>query len=172
MKELALRKLKKAAVICLMLFTTVGMETTAPALALSPKPVSSLSELSWLAGKWKTKTENAKETAFEETWKSLPNGSMEGTGRELKNGKVKFSESLRIEKGKDGFSYVARPAGKAPTSFKLVGRLGDVFIFENPQHDFPKRISYEKRPDGSLCILVSGDGKTGERNFLHILHKQ
>ena len=40
-------------------------------------------------------------------------------------------------------------------------------VFENPQHDFPQRISYELKGDGTLLAAIEGtkNGKTRRVEF-------
>jgi hypothetical protein len=40
--------------------------------------------------------------------------------------------------------------------------------FENPQHDFPKMIRYEKRPDGTLQAAISGAGGQREMSWVFV----
>jgi len=35
-------------------------------------------------------------------------------------------------------------------------------MFENPAHDFPKRITYRLQPDGTLVTRVEGDATSTE----------
>jgi len=126
-----------------------------------------LNEVSWLAGRWKSKNENP---SFEEHWMTPHDGCMVGMGRETSGKKMAFFEYLRIEQREDGLFYVAQPRGKSPTDFKLTTKTSSSLKFENPQHDFPKTIEYEKRPNNSLLVRVSGDD-TKEKSFQHILFK-
>jgi hypothetical protein len=134
----------------------------------APDTNKSINELSWLAGRWRSKDENP---AFEEHWMSPQDGSMIGMGRELSGGKVEFFEFLRIEQRKDGLFYVAQPRGKAQTDFKLTNENENTLMFENPEHDFPNVIEYEKRKDGSLCVRVSGNGKKKNKAFARVLYR-
>lgn len=136
-----------------------------------PGITRSINELSWLSGRWKSKNEKP---SFEEHWMTPHDGFMIGMGRELNGSKMEFFEYLRIEQRKDGVYYVAQPRGKAQTDFKLTSankvQNSERFKFENPMHDFPKSIEYEKRTDGSLLIRVSGDD-TKEKSFQHVLFR-
>jgi hypothetical protein len=58
---------------------------------------------------------------------------------------------------------VAQPGGRAPTAFKLTRAGANEAVFENPAHDFPKRIAYRKEADGSLTARVEGDGSEKEK---------
>ncbi len=52
--------------------------------------------------------------------------------------------------------------------FRLT-KTGDAFIFENPDHDFPKRISYQKVSDNEMFVSVS-DGK--QKGFSYKMTRQ
>ena len=39
-------------------------------------------------------------------------------------------------------------------------------VFENPSHDFPTKISYQRVAEDSLTILVSGPGKDGKESVI------
>ena len=71
-------------------------------------------------------------------------------------------EYLRIVERADGIFYIAQPGGRPATEFKLTTFDGSVAVFENPQHDFPKRIIYRKNADGSLTASIdAGEGTKG-----------
>jgi hypothetical protein len=56
------------------------------------------------------------------------------------------------------------PENKEPVYFKLTTITDHSFTCENPQHDFPKTISYIK--DGiKLKATISGNGKSIEYLF-------
>jgi CubicO group peptidase (beta-lactamase class C family) len=96
----------------------------------------------------------------EEHW-ILPSGSMMlGVNRTVASGKTVHYEQLRIERRADGIFYVSSPVRQATTEFRLVKSDRMRAVFENPAHDFPKRISYW-RDEGGLHARV--EGAPGER---------
>ena len=88
---------------------------------------------------------------------------MIGMGRTVVRGKTVETESLRIEETSTGVDYVARPAGASETRFKLVRASEREAVFENPAHDFPKRILYRLEADGALSARIEGDGTEKEK---------
>lgn len=96
---------------------------------------------------------------------------MIGMGREMNGSRLEFHEYLRIEQRKDGLVYVAQPMGRRETEFRLTNENKNTLMFENPEHDFPNVIEYEKRDDGSLCVRVSGLGKKKNKAFARILYR-
>jgi hypothetical protein len=131
--------------------------------AQAPEPAgedtSQLRELAFLVGSWVSRSENAE---VEEHWLAAKGGLMLGLNRTVTaSGKTSF-EYLRIEEREDGIFYVASPQGGASTAFALVELSAGRALFENPQHDFPRRILYELEPDGTLRAHIEGqvDGET------------
>jgi hypothetical protein len=63
---------------------------------------------------------------------------------------------------------VASPKGRCPaTDFKLTHLAGQEATFENPEHDFPKRIIYRKNFDGSLTAIIDGGAGTKSMSFAY-----
>jgi hypothetical protein len=58
-------------------------------------------------------------------------------------------------------NYVAQPQGGAPTAFALRASGADWARFENPQHDFPKRVEYRRTATG-LHAEIAGPGRDGK----------
>lgn len=118
-------------------------------------------DLSWMYGDWETAPGRMQ---IEEHWTKPSGGAMLGVGRTIAGGKMVFFEYLRIEaRGTDLF-YVAQPKGRSPgTDFKLVKSSDGEAVFENLQHDFPKRIIYRKQSDGGLTARIEGDGTEKEK---------
>jgi hypothetical protein len=58
----------------------------------------------------------------------------------------------------DGVVYIAQPGGRPPTEFALTSGGSGLAVFENPAHDFPKRLSY-RRTGRTLLVEVEGAEK-------------
>jgi len=57
-------------------------------------------------------------------------------------------------------TYVAQPGGAPPTSFAATAHTGSAITFENPAHDFPKRVGYQRIDATHLTAWIDG-GATG-----------
>jgi hypothetical protein len=78
-------------------------------------------------------------------------------------------EYLRIEQRADAIYYVAHPKARCPgTDFKLTRLTGQEAVFENPTHDFPKRIIYRKNSDGSLVASIDAGEGTKSQSFSYL----
>lgn len=81
-------------------------------------------------------------------------------------------EYLRLEQRKDGIYYVAHPKARCPgTAFKLTRLATNEAVFENPLHDFPKRVIYRKTPEGLVASIDAGEG-TRSQSFSYLPMKK
>jgi hypothetical protein len=133
---------------------------TAAAHAQTPTPRPTLQDLAWIAGHWRIEQGDR---LVDEQWMQPAAGLMMGMARNIQAGKVREYEFtlLRQEPNGDIF-YVASPSKQAETSFKLTSLSGGTAVFENPEHDFPKKIVYARQADGSLLAAIEGPGRDGK----------
>lgn len=130
---------------------TVLALAASPSLAQSPPP-GSVEQLAWMAGCWGGEE---KGTASEECWLAPKGGIMLGLHRDTRASRPgAFFEFLRIAPHEGGLAYLAQPRGQAPTAFKLTSATDREVVFENPAHDFPKRIRYWLDEKGRLHARV------------------
>jgi hypothetical protein len=145
---------------CAAMFSAATLAQAPPATPDIVKlPTDSMAELSWLYGCWGGKVN---QRDFREQWMPLRGNQLIGLGSTEFEGKLSSYEYLRIEQRADGIYYVAVPSGQKEAAFKLVSAAKDerdkssTFVFENPQHDFPQRISYRRGTEGWLYATVEG----------------
>ena len=121
-----------------------------------------IGSLAWMAGSWIDRGENR---TVEEYWQAPSGKLMLGLHRDVKASGRTFFEFLRIEEREDGIFYLASPMGREATPFKLTDSDGKTMaVFENPDHDFPKKIVYRLDGQDKLCAEVSGTINGAERS--------
>ncbi len=105
----------------------------------------------WMSGYWLAC--EGGETA--ENWIGAGRDTLLGTN--LSGGGYEF---LRIAANESGeIVYYSMPGGRSPpTEFTLTAHAAQRAVFENPQHDFPKRIIYERRGDVMNARIHGGEG--------------
>lgn len=102
----------------------------------------------WLAGYWLACSE-AGQTS--EVWIGEGSGLMVGASHSVKSEGGASFEHARIGPQQDGgLAFIASPDGAAAVAFPIVSLAGERAVFENPSHDFPQRVIYERR--GSRLI--------------------
>ena len=120
-----------------------------------PMPAkATISDMDWLAGAWVGTRGSGGTTSIEERWSPPLGGAMLGLSRTVSRGKMTAFEYLRIVERDSGLLYIAQPGGAQPTEFVLTGLDSTRAVFENPRHDYPKRIVYELSPQGGLSATI------------------
>lgn len=114
--------------------------------------------MAWLAGTWQRTGLPAGQSGYER-WTRDADGGFSGLGVSKRGDKTVFEEKLRIVAEGDAVYYVAEvPQNPAPVRFRLIESGSDSAVFENPEHDFPKRIEYRRQGD-RLHARISAGGK-------------
>ena len=134
---------------------------TGAAAAAGAATCDRLDTASWLLGEWMATDPGRTVT---ESWHAASPDTFEGTGvtRSTSDGRVIESESLRLVRMADAVFYVAKVAHNPhPVSFRLVECPPHRLVFENPSHDFPRRLEYTLAEDGTLAVAVSDGADKG-----------
>ena len=122
-------------------------------------------DLDWMAGYWLS-CEDGREVS--ETWSSRRGGIMLGSGITI--GRQAFSwEQMRIESGvpnPEDLSFMALPRGAdTVTAFALIRAGEREAVFENPAHDFPRRVIYRRDGDRLTGRIEGADGEGIEWHY-------
>jgi hypothetical protein len=133
------------------------------AVAEGPAVPGRIEQLAFMAGTWSTP---AGDFEIEELWMPPKGGNMLGLGRTTKLGKAVEFEFMRIEQQGETLVYLASPNGKPATPFPLVAVGAASAAFESSL-DFPRRITYQRNPDGTLSARIEGvrDGKAAMKEW-------
>lgn len=122
-------------------------------------------KLAWLTGTWNRTNAGAGKSGYE-TWTKVSDVKLTGKGVSLEGKKVVFVENLEfIVVGNDIFYTVVITGEKKPMYFKLTALSNDGFTCENPQHDFPKKITYQ-RNGNTVKAVISGNGQSVDYIFV------
>lgn len=137
----------------------VGLYRHAEDIPMPTPAKAVISDLAWLSGDWVGKRSTG--SSVEERWSPPGGGAMLAISRSINaSGKMFAFEYLRIMEREGGLIYVAQPGGKTPTEFVLSELSANRAVFENPRHDYPKRIVYELSNEGVLTATI-GQTKGG-----------
>jgi hypothetical protein len=128
-------------------------------LAQVPIPASELKKISWLEGTWiRTSLKPGRTGA--ETWKKQATDEWRGLGFTLQGQDTVFVERMKLVIFENTPAFVADvPENKGLVYFKFTATTAHSFTCENPAHDYPKKIVYD-RQDNTLTVTISGDGKS------------
>ena len=94
---------------------------------------------------------------------------LQNKGYMLRGTDTIISERVSLTNTKEGIFYtstVEDQNNKQPISFKMTKGEDNVFVFENPEHDFPKRIVYRFVTSDSLHAYIDDGTEAGKKqNF-------
>ena len=119
-----------------------------------PTPIkATIGDLAWLSGAWVGTRSTG--SSVEERWSPPKGGAMLAVSRSVNtSGKMFAFEYLRIVEREGGLVYIAQPNGATPTEFVMTELGAKRAVFDNPRHDYPKRIIYELSPEGGLNATI------------------
>ena len=99
-----------------------------------------------------------------EKWELLEDGSLSGISYRLTDGEQAITEYLEIRKKGEQITYTATvPTQNEGKGIEFVLHKPDslTYSFENPEHDFPQKIIYQKVSDTEIHVSVRGDDDQG-----------
>lgn len=137
---------------------SVGLYRHAEDIPLPTPAKAAIADVAWIAGAWVGT--RASGSSLEERWSPPLGGAMLAVSRTVNSsGKMVAFEYLRIVEREGGLVYAAQPGGAAKTEFVLTEcgpteAGGKRAVFDNPRHDYPKRIVYELSADGKLSATT------------------
>jgi hypothetical protein len=122
-------------------------------------------KLEWLIGQWEGVQG---EGIYHEEWERICDSELKGKAYMIKKGEISNSESLRLHTDVQEIYYTADVSHNPQSiSFKLTFLDERKAVFENPQHDFPQKITYEKKENHSLLATIEAvqNGKVNKVEF-------
>ncbi|UMY65482.1 MULTISPECIES: DUF6265 family protein [unclassified Flavobacterium] len=152
------------------LFSACGKKEASvpPAEKPSRKATSLLNAASWMEGRWENQS---KDGVLSEIWQKESDSLFKGASYFVAGNDTLFAESVDLVLTRDGYlDYIVSVPGQnneKPVAFRRTSGTETQMVFENPQHDYPTRIVYERRPGDSLVATISGhkNGKTAAEVF-------
>lgn len=147
--------MKKHAIYFLMAILFANCYSCKHSAEINNSKLQILSEV--FAGDWY----NAQSNVWE-SWK-IDGNTLAGSAFSLQDKDTILYEKLKIFKQDSFIFYEAtvlnQNEGK-PVKFKLASFNDQKIVFENPDHDFPKKITYHFLTTDSLKVQVLGNEKT------------
>jgi hypothetical protein len=128
---------------------------------------STIQQLNWLEGTWRNES---KEGLGIETWSKQNDSVFSGKSFFIIGKDTVSSETISLEQRGKEVLYIPVAKGQndgKPVTFPLTKSDKDQWIFENPEHDFPTKISYTRIGQDSLLAEISGiiEGKASSQKI-------
>lgn len=117
-----------------------------------------LQRMAWLTGTWQMERPDG---FTREEWGAPAGGVMLGTGCTVRDDEMVAFEFPRLETRGSGLFHVAHPDGRSPGIEYDLRMISDRAVrFEDPEHDFPTWIEYERTGPESCIASIGGDAGT------------
>jgi hypothetical protein len=138
----------------------------APASAAQPAPMPAapltIDRVAFLQGCWEQVSERQ---TIEEQWTAPRGGTMMSVGRTVRDGRLVDFEFVVLREQDGALAYEAHPDKKEPAVFTARAATDVRVVFENPEHDFPKSVGYERTGPDSLLAWIEGPRRGGNRRM-------
>jgi hypothetical protein len=151
--------MKSVFTLSFLIIATIGFSQK-----ITSETSANFKKLEWLVGTWnRTNVKSGK--AGYENWKKPSEFELRGMGVSMQGKDTTFVEKITILIKDNNIYYVADVReNEKPVYFKLTDISNTGFVCENPEHDFPKKISYQLQGI-DLKAQISGDGKSMDYLF-------
>lgn len=164
-----------SAVVISSLVISCKKEAQTPLEPVEPKTkhYSQLEKAEWFLGEWSNKMPEGELT---ERWKKENDSVFKGESYFVVGGKdTVFSEKVDLIETNGKLTYIVTVPGQneeKPVSFEMSSATDSQMVFENPKHDYPSKIVYNKITTDSIVAEISGvkKGKPASEKF--VLKKQ
>jgi hypothetical protein len=138
--------------------------TLALLVSASPGQAQTLGDLAFMSGCWEGPLSRG--GTIEEFYSAPTDNLIVGTTRYVRDGQTVMFEFTQITTDDEGILLLPYPRGSASEHpFRLTALDDSLAVFEAPEHDFPKRISYiVVSPDAHIARIDDGTdgGKSQE----------
>ncbi len=152
-----------------MLVLVVQMTSCSPKAAAKLSATEEFRELSWILGMWGRSDLKKPKRKGLEIWTRKSPTEYVGEGVLMEGKDTIFREQLKLILKDKTIYYVAEIEGNpGPVYFEITESDRFHFISENPEHSFPKVISYFLESKGALHAEVSGDGNKRDYFFMKL----
>lgn len=135
--------------------------------AFTPQQNRELQRAIWLKGAWQNKSNGR--ISIEE-WHQSNDSTLVGLSYFISGKDTTLTETINIQSRNGNLFYipvVVNQNNNEPVYFRLTAATDTKLVFENPEHDFPQKISYTRIGRDSLVAEISGSikGKMKARQF-------
>ena len=138
----------------------------------SEKKFDKLEKMNWLIGNWEQKLPDG---TLKENWTKENDSTFSGKSYFINTKDTVHFESIKLTQTVEELNYIATVLGQnndEPVAFKLTSDADNSFTFENPAHDYPKKITYKKVNETNLIATISGKQQANESQESYTMNKK
>lgn len=123
-----------------------------------------IEKVNWLVGSWHN---TSPEVSSTEVWEKKNDSTLAGISFAIVGKDTVSYETVSLEQNGKATYYiptVKEQNNAQPVKFTLTSSAGNKIVFENPLHDFPTKITYNKITNDSMVAEISGEIEGKERS--------
>jgi hypothetical protein len=155
-------------IACVLMSCNKNNEATTTVTTANAKTYAEIEKASWLLGSWGN---TSPEGILSEKWIKTNDSILHGESYFVVNKDTVFSENIQLEEADGKLAYIVTMPGQnneKPVRFDMTVHTDKQIVFENPAHDFPNKIAYNKITNDSLVAEISGlqKGKPTSETFI------
>ncbi len=133
----------------------------------SEKKFDKLDKLNWLIGNWEQKLPDG---ILVENWTKDNDSTFSGKSYFINKKDTVHFENINLHQDLELLTYTSTVVGQnndKPVDFKLISDADNTFVFDNPIHDYPQKITYKKVTETNLIATISGkqQGKLTQESY-------
>jgi len=122
----------------------------------------------WLIGNWENKNPDG---VLTENWEKVNDSTFAATSYFIKEKDTLHLEKIVLSQKGEKLTYSATVNGQNDNKaidFPSTSETATKLVFENPQHDYPQKITYTKNANNTLTAEISGklNGKMTTERFI------
>jgi len=121
-----------------------------------PRPETKLQQARWLLGAWQ---QQAGKRLQVEEWRQADDSTFTGRSYFLKGADTMLQERTTLEYRNNQLFYVPVVQNQnngLPVRFVLIESSSSKMVFENKDHDFPQKITYQMITQDSVVAEIAG----------------
>lgn len=161
--------MKKNSIVLFMLFSVCSFSPDLSVITANMK------SFKWLQGSWQMQTRRG---IITEKWAVANDSTLAGTSTMTRADGTEIPlEKIELAFRSGNYYYiptVKNQNGEQPVEFKITSHSETGFVAENPEHDFPKRISYTLVNSDSIHAVIDDGTATPVKksNFYYSRKKE
>ena len=163
--------MKNTVILVFVLLLILACKKDDKSIEIAASKYAKIEQLKWLKGNWENVTEL--EQSFEH-WTQENDSTLLGHSFTLIGTDTVFAEKVTVKQNGDNvyFTVIAyQQNNDQPVTFIMRDSKKGVFTFENPEHDFPTRITYSNPTQDSIHAWIEGS-VNGQKRKVDFLFKR
>ncbi len=137
------------------------------------KEYEELDKAKWLLGNWELKDSLG---TLSESWQTLDDSTFVGQSLFItpKNDTV-HQETIELMQKDEFLIYTAAVKGEnrdEPIPFQMTESTDSLLVFENPKHNYPKKIRYQRNVNENMLVIISGTQNGKQSDDTYIMKKK